>query len=255
MKNARVNGEGSKLIPITLIAALLIFLSSSDISAGAGAAPGPAAILAGMEQAYAKVEDYKAIFLKKERVKGEVLPEETILFKFKKPFNVYMKWLPGPHKGREALYVRGKYNGKVIGHEGGFLSLITLRMDPEGATAMKGNRHPITDVGIGRLVEIITTNFGRARERGELKLDYLGEDDVYGRRAYHVLMELPPGKEKVYYAHKVEVWVDAELRLPIKVVIRGAKEEFLESYGYKDLRLNPGLSNEEFDQNYKEYGF
>jgi outer membrane lipoprotein-sorting protein len=213
----------------------------------------PAEILSGMSAAWSRVNDYTAIFYKQERVNGTVLPEEKIQLKFKKPFKIYMKWLPpGPHEGRESLYVRGENGGKVIGHEGGILGFITLKMEPAGSIAMKGNRHPITDAGIGRLIEILGKDIKHGRERGELKLKLLGEDEVYGREAWHILKETPA---EGYYAPKMEIWVDKELNLPIKIKIFGPGDEFLESYGYSDLKVNIGLKDEEFTKGYKDYHF
>jgi outer membrane lipoprotein-sorting protein len=212
----------------------------------------PAEILSAMGAAWSKVNDYTAIFYKQERVAGKVLPEEKIQLKFKKPFKIYLHWLAGPHEGRESLYVRGENGGKVIGHEGGILGFITLTMDPAGSMAMKGNRHPITDAGIGRLIEILDKDLKRGRERRELKLTLLGEDEVYGREAWHILKDTPAGG---YYAPKMEIWVDKELNLPIKIKIFGPGDEFLESYGYSDLEVNIGLKDEEFTKGYKDYHF
>ncbi|MHB8174676.1 MAG: DUF1571 domain-containing protein [Nitrospirota bacterium] len=214
----------------------------------------PAKIINGMSAAYSKVDDYTAIFYKREGVNGKVLPQEKILMKFKKPFKIYMKWLPpGPHAGREVLYVKGENDGKVIGHEGGLISFFTLHMKPTGSIAMKGNSHPITDMGIGRLIEIVENNFKRGEERKELKLKFLGSAEVYGRKAWHIIGELPPFKG--YYASRIEIWVDKRLNLPIKIRIFGPGGELLESYGYSDLKINPGLKDEEFTEGYKGYHF
>ena len=117
---------------------------------------------------------------------------------------------------------------------------------------MKGNRHPITDAGIGRLIEILDKDLKRGRERGEMKLKSLGEDEVYGRGAWHIVKETPA---EGYYAPKMEIWVDKELNLPIKIKIFGPGDEFLESYGYSDLKVNTGLKDEEFTKGYKDYHF
>jgi outer membrane lipoprotein-sorting protein len=214
----------------------------------------PLEILGGMAPAYARVQDYTATFIKQERVKGEVLPEERIQYKFKKVFMVYMKWLPGPHKGREALYVQGRNNNKIVGHEGGFVGFVTVNMVPTGSLAMKGNRHPITDSGIGRLIEIIMADIKIASDRGwkDAKVALAGAENVAGRKAWHITAQTTG---KGYYAGKLDVWVDAEYGLPVKVKVFGLNGEFLESYTYSDLKLNPGLSDKEFDRDYKDYKF
>ncbi len=214
----------------------------------------PLDILNGMAPAYAHVQDYTATFIKQERVKGELLPGERIQYKFKKPFMVYMKWLPGPHEGREALYVQGRNNNKVVGHEGGLIGFITLNMAPTGSLAMKGNRHPITDSGIGRLIEIIMNDINKASERGfkDAYVELAGEENVDGRKAWHITAKMTG---KGYYAGKLDVWVDEQNGLPVKVKVYGLNGELLESYAYTDLKLNPGLSDKEFDRDNPEYRF
>ena len=237
-----------------IFAALFFVFSLTGVSVALGQEQAdPLKVLSGMEAAYAKVDDYTANFLKQERVGGKVLPEENIFLKFKKPFKVYMKWLKGPHEGREALFVRGKYDNKVVGHDSGILGFLNLKMDPNGKLAMRGNRHPITDVGIGRLIEIVMTNVRRGEKSGEVTLRLAGEEQVYGRQAWHIKIDYPPEKAKGYYCRKLDLWVDRELGLPVKIIVYGWKGEFLESYGYRELKINPGLKEEEFDKDYKDY--
>ena len=78
-----------------------------------------------------RINDYRAIFHKQERVEGELLPEETILLKFQKPLKIYMKWIEEPLKGSEALFVQGKYDNKLIAHRGGILGVVTCRWTPK----------------------------------------------------------------------------------------------------------------------------
>ena len=241
------------ILPVLLAAFSLC--TPPGISSAQDKAPDPLAVLQGMEAAYAKVDNYTATFIKRELVNGELLPEETVSLKFKKPFKVYMKWVKEPHKNREAMYVRGMYDNKVVGHEGGLISFVTLHMAPTGSTAMKGNRHPITDVGIGRLMEIVSTNVRRAVSAGELTLSSKGEEELYGRKVRRYDAELPREKDKGYYARRIRLWVDAGLGLPIRIEVYGWNEELLESYGYRDLKINPGLTDAEFDEKYKGYDF
>jgi len=63
---------------------------------------------------YAKIQDYTSTMVSRERV-GEVLrPQERVLLKFQRPFKVYMRWLDGPSKGREGLFVSGAHDNKFL---------------------------------------------------------------------------------------------------------------------------------------------
>ena len=71
-----------------------------------------------------------------------------------RPRSVYLKFRQ-PAAGREAIYVEGRNDGKVLAHDVGLGRLIagTLHLDPDGSRAMEDCRHPITEAGIGPLLE------------------------------------------------------------------------------------------------------
>ena len=54
-------------------------------------------MLRSMAEHYQRVTGYTAISIKRGVVDGALLPQEIVLFKFREPFSVYMRWLKGPH--------------------------------------------------------------------------------------------------------------------------------------------------------------
>lgn len=208
------------------------------------------------ERRYAEVEDYAAIFLRRELI-GEVLrPQETILLKFQRPFKVYLKWLQGPGKGREGLYVAGAHKDRFLVHEGrGFRSLVTAALDPSHPRVLEESRHPITDTGIGRLLEIIGENARRADRNGVLRLVDRGPGTVADRRVYQVEGILPRDPGAGYYCYRVLVSFDQENDLPIRVVVYDWNDRIVEEYEYTQLRLNAGLTDQDFDPENQDYGF
>jgi outer membrane lipoprotein-sorting protein len=205
-----------------------------------------------MRHAYEGVNDYIATFYKQERISGRLLDEEKIELKFQKPFKVYMRWVGKVHKGREALYVQGKNDNKVIGHEGGFLGFITLRMDPKGRLAVRGNRHPITEMGLGYLIETTIHNMEKARKLGLLDLKSLGTRTTYSRPVNTIEIITPAAG---FHARRLILEIDRENGLPVRVQIYDPEDYLIEKYGYADLRLNPGLSDEDFSEENKNYNF
>ena len=65
------------------------------------------------EAADSSVASYTAVFHKQQGVAGELLPEETILLKFKKPSSFYMRWIKEPYAGSELIYVEGWNQNRV----------------------------------------------------------------------------------------------------------------------------------------------
>jgi len=207
------------------------------------------------QAAYAEVRDYTTVLHREERVRGEMKEPEVIRLKFRKPFQVYLKWIGPLHEGREVLYADGWNQNRLMAHEGGALGFITLSLDPNGSLALKSTRHPITDTGIGRLLEVVSESMDRALAAGELEISYARPNSVYGRPTRQIEGRLPPDPQKGYYAPRVVMDFDLELQLPIRVAIYDAEDRLLERYGYEDLRLNVGLSDRDFDPSNPDYHF
>ena len=208
-----------------------------------------------MEEAYVRIDNYTAIFHKQERVNGKLLEEETIFIKFKRPFKIYMKWIKDPYKGREVLYVEGWNENRMMIYEGRVMGGVTVNFDPKGFIAMKGNRHPIMDSGIGNLVKLIRENFRKGIRNGELELKEHGEETIYGRKTHKVELIFPKDKTKGYYCYRAIINIDVEKNLPLKVQIYDWNNILIENYGYENLKLNVGLTDTDFDPKNPEYKF
>ncbi|QEL14513.1 DUF1571 domain-containing protein [Limnoglobus roseus] len=107
---------------------------------------------------YEKLNDYEVHMVRREVVGGKETPTEEIQFQYRKqPFSVYMKNIGENGKGREVLYVEGKFDGlmHVVTGQGdnrligaGFKT--SLRPDSSMATAK--SRHKITEAGAGNML-------------------------------------------------------------------------------------------------------
>lgn len=208
-----------------------------------------------MERAYGQVDDYTATFLLQERVEDELKAVHLMALKFKKPFSVYLRWIDGPNKGRQALYPAGVDGNALWVRVPILLGAITLSLDPQSPRAKKGRRHPITDIGIGQLLDLIGGNARRALAHGELTVEDHGEQTTFDRSVDRYLLRLPPDVGKGYYCMTALIDVDREQRLPIYIEIFDWHNLLIERYGYLNLRLNPGLTNGDFDPKNPHYGF
>lgn len=220
----------------------------------AASAADPRTALMAMKAAYAKVRDYTVTMTRRERVKGKLLPQETMQIKFKKPYAIYTKWTGAAHRGQEALYVRGQHDGKLVAHPGSFPD-VTVKLDPNGGLAMKGNRHPITEGSLGDLIGLIVRDLERADARPQdgATLRDLGESVRDGEKihCYDATFPVPTG----YYAPHVQVCVFTATSLPSRVQVWDAREQLLEDYEYRDLRTNVGLRDADFDPANPKYNF
>jgi len=232
---------------------ILLWLWASPAAAGEVDLVG---LLDRAEKRYAELHDYSAIMVTREWIKDALEPEKSILLKFQRPFKVYMKWLEGLGKGREGLYVAGAHGGKFLVYEpNGLRRLITAALEPRDPRVLEVSRHPITDIGIGRLLEIVGENVRRAAKAGCLKLVDHGRTEVGGRKAREVEGILPKDPKGGYYGYRVILSFDEELSLPIRVVVYDWENRLVEDYAYTQFHPNPGFAPKEFDPGNPAYGF
>ena len=206
------------------------------------------------EWALANTDSYTAVFHKQERIKGRLKAEEVVLLKFRKPFKIYMRWLQGPGKGREAIYAEGWNHNRIKVHEPWMGTGFSLNLDPRGAIAMGGSRHLITDVGLENFLRLLGSSL-RKNPSAEIMYRELGEEIVYGSRSRKVEYLFPRERAKGYYCYRTLINLATESELPIKTSVYDWDGLLVEDYGYENLKLDAGLTEADFDANNPEYRF
>jgi len=216
----------------------------------------PASLLFGLETAYARVQSYTARFVRQEVVGGALRPREEALLKFQRPGLMYLRWIAGPPEGREILFVPGRNDNRMLVREPGLLSsLVTVAMAPDSPRVLRESRHPVTDVGIGRLIELIVDNARRAAAAGELTLKDHGIATGPEGSARRLEAGLPRDGQGRYYCYRLELAVATGSGLPVRATIYDWGERMVADYEYLDLKLNPVLTAGDFDAANPEYGF
>jgi outer membrane lipoprotein-sorting protein len=212
-------------------------------------------VLEEMKQAYGRVDHYTATFLLQERVDRELGPNQRLILKFKKPLKIYLRWLEGKHEGRQALYPAGVDGNELWVRLPLLVGAVTVSLDPQSPRARKGSRHPITDAGIGKLLDLITENASRGLQRGELTIEDRGQHTTFDRPAQRYILHFPDDPAKGYYCMTAIIDVDRQYQLPVYAEIFDWHGKLIERYGYLDVRLNPGLTEADFDPKNPAYGF
>jgi hypothetical protein len=225
--------------------------------------------LAHIEQ---NVTDYTCTLVKRERVQGELLDHEFMSCKIRHPrvqetdevpFGVYLNFLkPDAVRGREVVYVEGRNEGKIVAHEGGLKGrfLPTVSLLPTSALAMRGNRYPITEIGILTLTRRLIEKGERDRKCGDCKVRMV--DGAKVRNRVCTMLEVTHHEQKPQYDfHLARVFLDNQLNVPIRYEAYGWPAQpghappLLEEYTYMDIRINVGLTDADFDTNNTNYRF
>jgi hypothetical protein len=179
------------------------------------------------------------------------------------PLSVYLRFLkPEAVKGQEVLWVEGKNNGKLIGHQGGRLGRLTPSMwlDPHGPIAMRGNRYPITEAGVENLVAKLIEKGERDRKRDECEVKFY-EDAKINKRPCLLIEVKHPTPRPHFDFHIAQIYLDKELNVPVRYAAftwpeaEGDKPLLLEEYTYVNMTLNKGFKDADFDDHNKSYGF
>ncbi|MFO7904004.1 MAG: DUF1571 domain-containing protein [Planctomycetota bacterium] len=226
--------------------------------------------------AYARIDedidDYTCVLYKRERVDGKVLGWQSMAVKIrhqkmegdelKVPFSVYMRFLaPSKVAGREVLYVENKNNGDLIARRGGRRSPnVTFQLIPESPLAMLDNRYPITEIGFKNLAKRLIEVLEQELDSGDGELKVWENAKIGDRECTHYRLTHDAPRPDLTY-HMAEVSVDEELEIPIRYGAydfpreEGGKPQVLEQYVYTQVRINVGLTDEDFDPDNPDYEF
>lgn len=248
-------------------AACLMCLPCAGLAQEKPSKPAAAELQALVDAALARLEeipDYTYRLRKQERVGGELLEPQTLITKIRhKPFSVYVRFTaPESVEGKEAIYVEGKNDGKLIGHGVGFQRLFgTQKLDPTGSIAMMGNRNPITDSGMKNLLLKLKTTLTNPQSISAYEFTLLdGTEPVDKRPCICAEMRNPrPTKDNLYARSKI--YFDEEWRLPVRFQRwywsspTGGKELLVEDYTYEQVKFDCRLTDKDFDPENPEYDF
>jgi hypothetical protein len=218
----------------------------------------------GLEKMDKTVVDYTATVVKRERINGKLGEYEYMFTKVRhKPFSVYLYFL-GPEniRGREVIYVAGKNEGKLVAHEGSGLKKLAPRvyLAPDGPVAMRGQRYPITEMGIRTLTQRLIEVGEHDKQFEECEVKFFKGAKVQDRTCT-CLQVVHPTPRKQFRFHLARIYIDDELQLPIRYESfdwprdRGGAPVLLEEYTYMKLKLNVGLTDADFDPDNANYKF
>jgi hypothetical protein len=218
-------------------------------------------IMRGCRDRYRATRDYACAFHKRERIGGKLIRPHVMDLRVRtEPYALYIKFVT-PDAGREAIFEPAKHDGKIVYHDVGLGRLIagTLLLDPRGTLAMDENRHPITDAGIGNLIDMLLDRWQTELDPSEAVVAIHDHARVADRPC--TMIEARHTRPGPYSFYLVKVFVDREHNLPIRFEAYdwparpGGEPELAEEYNYADLKTDVGLTDLDFDSANPRYAF
>lgn len=236
-----------------------------------------------------EVDDYTATLIKQESVGGSVGEPNELLIKVHcrhraadrqetEPMRVYLRFdQPDSVAGREVIWCEDLHDGKLVAHEAGLLGLMTVRLDPNGMVAMRGQRYPIHQIGLTNLIKQLIERGQTDRDNPDVQVTIrrgLSGEATPGSPAAIDLIEVtrqqPSGRADDFSLARI--YFDSERKIPFQYEAYGWPEDseqakialdnrdssqlpLLESYTYLNLQTNVGLTEQDFDPANPQYKY
>lgn len=225
------------------------------------------------QHAVATVDDYSTRFVQQERDdRGRLGDPTEMAMKVQtkhrggtlgSPMRVYLRFSsPEAVAGREVIWGEDLRDGKLLVREAGMLGRVPIPpLDPRGMLAMRNQRHPITEIGLTKLIEKLIQRGEQDREDESIRVDVDETHSFEGREVWLIRIERSQPTNNENDFSRAEIIFDPAVKLVLRYRSFGwpesadASPPLLESYTYHDLLLNVGLTDRDFDPANPDYDF
>lgn len=202
------------------------------------------------------LEGYSCTFVKQERIKGTLHPQETIVCDFREaPFSVIMRWKEGKRRAEATLYTAGENDDQLLIVPAGDLEKRLVKLTGksyakrglESSDAKSAARYPVNQFGIYKLTTQAYSAWKAASEQEALRVEYRGIESVpaLNGKKCHVLVRTCLQPEEDDGITKVVAYFDVESKLLLGIVLSG-EPGLLGSYYYPSIQFNPAFETKHF---------
>jgi hypothetical protein len=205
--------------------------------------------------AHARMRDYSGTFTRQERMNGSLSGEQVGEMKMRvNPVGVYVRFaIPDAASGMEVAYSAARHDGKMRYRQAGVAGRKGIqRLELDDAKFLANNRHPVTEWGIGPVIERVAAATAREKTLNNPVEVYTADYQFANRNVtkYEILMRRP---HALRYAERIVVFVDNETKLPLRLEAYDEPKgespigELIEAYSFTDLKFNTGIGENTFD--------
>ena len=201
------------------------------------------------------VQDYSAVFSKQEQIGRKFVATKMNLKVRVEPFSVYLKFVePKAVAGRQVVFVKGSNSNNLLVQEAGYKSILGIQaLQPTGSLAMADNRHPVTMIGLQKMLDLIIAQWESDRAHDDISMRTEPDAKLPTGETCTVYESLvPTPRDKVQF-HITRLWIDQHTHLAVRVEQLGfpqtgeSSAPILEDYTYSNVRTNVGLNEVDFD--------
>jgi hypothetical protein len=186
------------------------------------------------KQAVVALGTYSYRMGKTERVKGELLDEQTIdVFVKEDPFAVRLEYVKGPATGRKVIYNSKEKSDEFRIHETGFFGIFgKLWINVDSSLAKTDSNHTVKEAGMLRLFKRLESDLDKGDKLGGFKVTHEGWSPTGEWCAVYIA----PNEGKGFSAYKTRICTDLAVGLPVKVESFDTRSNLLERYLFSDVK-------------------
>lgn len=159
--------------------------------------------------------------------------------------------------GRRVLYVDGQHNNKMLVRNGGkHFDYVVVDLDPYGKTAMDESLVPVTQSGfnqiLAQMIAVLERHVAIDPSGANTEVQQI-KGAKLNQRACSVIRITHPTRQQGLEFHRVNVFVDDELHVPVRVDYMdwprkpGGEAPLIAEYTYTNLQMNVGLPDRTFN--------
>ena len=205
--------------------------------------------------------DYEGTLTKRELI-GNTLTTQMMQIRVREqPFAVYLKYA-APNEGREVLFDASQDPAKLLAHEGAgpksLLGTLALPLNDPQVTAE--SRHPVSDLGLRRMVQLVIAQWELESKYGEVDVKYYPNAKM-GRIECETLEVTHPRPRRQFRYHQSRLFIEKTTGLPLRVQNYGFPQQagveppLVEDYAYTGLKTDIGLKPLDFSRTNPAYRF
>ena len=126
---------------------------------------------------------------------------------------------------------------------------------------MRGQRYPLTEIGILNLVRRLIEVAEKDVKYGECEVKFFNKDVKINERGCTCIQVVHPVPRRNFLFHMARIFVDNELNVPVRFESYawpkkpGGPPDLLEEYTYLNMKLNNGFTDADFDTRNPNYNF
>ncbi len=224
-----------------------------------------AALIEARKRLIQEHRNYTCNFIRQERLPSGMTAEQEMEVKFRaQPYSVVIEWIRNTGLVDRVIYVKDKWVDH--GAEDPALRQLVLaqpsslagffikstKQPVRGTYARRSSRHFIDEFGFERTLQAFIKYCRRAAQRGELELEFKGENDFGGRPVWLVRRQLPytPG-DGVYPDRLADMYIDKEHEVPVAIYCYSDDDRkprnLLGKYEFSNIRFDVRLTEADFE--------